>query len=95
MPALMAAFGIWYTNFYGAQNHGVISYAERLRYLPDYLQQLEMESNGKCVDKQGRAISYATSPVLFGGLGTSTQHSFFQMLQSIQRRQVKSNCKGK
>lgn len=80
MPALMAAFGIWYTNFHSAQNHGVISYAERLRYLPDYLQQLEMESNGKCVDKQGRAISYATSPVLFGGLGTSTQHSFFQML---------------
>lgn len=80
IPMLMAVLGVWYTNFHGAQNHGVISYAERLRFLPDYLQQLEMESNGKCVDKQGRSISYATSPVLFGGLGTSTQHSFFQML---------------
>lgn len=80
LPVLLAALGIWYTNFYGAQNHGVISYAERLRYLPDYLQQLEMESNGKCVDKDGNPVTYATSPVLFGGLGTTTQHSFFQML---------------
>ncbi|MGL4768083.1 MAG: glucose-6-phosphate isomerase [Formosimonas sp.] len=80
LPALLAAIGIWNTNFQGAQNHGVISYAERLRYLPDYLQQLEMESNGKCVDKDGQAVTYATSPVLFGGLGTTTQHSFFQML---------------
>ena len=80
LPVLLAALGVWYTNFYGAQNHGVISYAERLRYLPDYLQQLEMESNGKCVDKDGNPVTYATSPVLFGGLGTTTQHSFFQML---------------
>lgn len=80
MPAMLAMLGIWNTNFYGAQTHGVISYAERLRYLPDYLQQLEMESNGKSVDKQGQAIDYATAPVLFGGLGTTTQHSFFQLL---------------
>ena len=80
LPALLAALSIWNTNFQGAQSHGVISYAERLRYLPDYLQQLEMESNGKCVDKDGNAVTYATSPVLFGGLGTTTQHSFFQML---------------
>lgn len=80
LPALLAIIGIWNTNFHGAQTHGVISYSERLRYLPDYLQQLEMESNGKCVDKDGQPVSYATSPVLFGGLGTTTQHSFFQML---------------
>ncbi|TDR31284.1 glucose-6-phosphate isomerase [Hydromonas duriensis] len=80
LPALLAILGVWYTNFHGAQTHGVISYSERLRYLPDYLQQLEMESNGKCVDKEGKPVTYATSPALFGGLGTTTQHSFFQML---------------
>ena len=80
LPALLAILGIWNTDFLGAQTHGVISYSERLRYLPDYLQQLEMESNGKCVDRDGNAVTYATSPALFGGLGTTTQHSFFQML---------------
>lgn len=80
MPAMLAMLGVWYTNFHGAQVHGVISYAERLRYLPDYLQQLEMESNGKSINKQGEAVDYATAPVLFGGLGTTTQHSFFQLL---------------
>lgn len=80
LPALLAILGVWYTNFYGAQTHGVISYSERLRYLPDYLQQLEMESNGKSVDRDGQPVTYATSPALFGGLGTTTQHSFFQML---------------
>lgn len=80
MPALLALLGVWYTNFHGAQVHGVISYAERLRYLPDYLQQLEMESNGKSINKQGESVDYATAPVLFGGLGTTTQHSFFQLL---------------
>ena len=80
MPAMLAMLGIWYTNFHGAQVHGVISYAERLRYLPDYLQQLEMESNGKSINKQGESVDYATAPVLFGGLGTTTQHSFFQLL---------------
>ena len=80
MPAMLAMLGIWYTNFHGAQVHGVISYAERLRYLPDYLQQLEMESNGKSINKQGEPVDYATAPVLFGGLGTTTQHSFFQLL---------------
>ena len=80
MPAMLAMLGVWYTNFHGAQVHGVISYAERLRYLPDYLQQLEMESNGKSIDKQGESVHYATAPVLFGGLGTTAQHSFFQLL---------------
>ena len=80
MPAMLAMLGIWYGNFHGTQVHGVISYAERLRYFADYLQQLEMESNGKSTDKQGESIDYATAPVLFGGLGTVTQHSFFQLL---------------
>ncbi len=79
MPAMLAMLGIWHSNFYGAQMHGVISYAERLRYFADYLQQLEMESNGKSIDKQGQPIDYNTAPVLFGGLGTTSQHSFFQL----------------
>lgn len=80
MPAMLAMLGVWYGNFHGTQVHGVISYAERLRYFADYLQQLEMESNGKSIDKQGELIDYPTAPVLFGGLGTVTQHSFFQLL---------------
>ena len=80
MPAMLAVLGVWYGNFHGTQVHGVISYAERLRYFADYLQQLEMESNGKSIDKQGQSIDYSTAPVLFGGLGTVTQHSFFQLL---------------
>lgn len=86
LPALLALLGVWHTNFHGCQTHGVISYAERLRYLPDYLQQLEMESNGKSVDKNGHVIDYATAPVLFGGLGTTTQHSFFQLLHQGRLR---------
>ena len=79
-PVLLALMGIWYTNFWGAQSHVVLPYARRLDLLPDYLQQLEMESNGKRVDRQGRAVDYATAPVLFGNVGANSQHSFHQLL---------------
>ncbi len=79
-PVLLALMGIWYTNFWGAQSHVVLPYARRLDLLPDYLQQLEMESNGKRVDRQGRVVDYATAPVLFGNVGANSQHSFHQLL---------------
>ena len=80
MPVLLALLGIWYTNFFGAETHAVLPYAEALRELPAYLQQLEMESNGKGVDRDGQAVDYATVPVLWGSVGTNSQHAFHQML---------------
>jgi len=80
LPALLALLGVWNINFLDARTHAVLPYAHRLRLLPAYLQQLEMESNGKRVDREGRAISYATAPVLWGYEGTPSQHSFHQLL---------------
>ena len=80
VPALIALLGAWNVNFLGIQAHAVLPYAHRLRQLPAYLQQLEMESNGKGVDREGRALGYATAPVLFGAEGTPAQHAFMQLL---------------
>ncbi|HEX2652016.1 MAG TPA: glucose-6-phosphate isomerase [Burkholderiales bacterium] len=80
IPALMALLGVWNTNFLGSRAHAVLPYAHRLRLLPAYLQQLEMESNGKNVDRNGKPAAYATAPVLFGAEGTCSQHSFHQLL---------------
>jgi len=80
VPALMGLLGVWNVNFLGLHAHAVLPYAHRLRLLPAYLQQLEMESNGKGVDRAGRAVGYATAPVLFGAEGTNAQHSFMQLL---------------
>jgi glucose-6-phosphate isomerase len=80
VPVLLALIGVWNVNFLGAATHCVLPYAHALRLLPAYLQQLEMESNGKRVDREGRAVQYATVPVLWGGEGTVSQHSFHQLL---------------
>jgi glucose-6-phosphate isomerase len=80
VPALMALAGVWNTNFLGAGTHAVLPYSNALRLLPAYLQQLEMESNGKRVDREGREVQYATAPVLWGAEGTVSQHSFHQLL---------------
>ena len=80
VPALMALIGVWNTNFLAAPTHAVLPYSNALRLLPAFLQQLEMESNGKRVDHNGRAVDYATAPVLWGGEGTVSQHSFHQLL---------------
>ena len=80
IPALMAMIGVWNTNFLGAPTHAVLPYSNALRLLPMYLQQLEMESNGKRVDREGRALQYATCPVVWGLEGTVSQHSFHQLL---------------
>ncbi len=80
IPVILALIGIWYNNFYGIHRYAVIPYDQYLQYLPSYLQQLDMESNGKSVTLDNKLVNYATGPVLFGGAGTNVQHSFFQLL---------------
>lgn len=80
IPVLMALIGVWNTNFLGAATHAVLPYSNALRLLPSYLQQLEMESNGKRIDRRGQVVEYATAPVLWGAEGTVSQHSFHQLL---------------
>jgi glucose-6-phosphate isomerase len=80
IPVLMAMLGIWYRDFWGCAAHAVIPYDERMARFPAYLQQLEMESNGKSVDLSGTRVEYETAPVVFGEPGTNGQHAFFQML---------------
>jgi glucose-6-phosphate isomerase len=80
VPALVALVGIWNRNFLGAATHAVLSYASRLESLPAYLQQLEMESNGKRVDRDGNLVDFATCPVVWGGTETPGQHAFHQWL---------------
>lgn len=85
MPVLLALLGLWYIDFFGAETHAVLPYDHGLRRLPAYLQQLEMESNGKRVTRDGEAIDYATGPVLWGEPGTNSQHSFLQELHQGTR----------
>ncbi len=79
-PVLMALLAVWYRDFWGLQSRVVLPYAHRLRLLPDYLQQLQMESNGKRVDLEGRAVGCQTGPIVWGAAGTGGQHSFHQLL---------------
>ena len=80
LPFLLAALSVYHTNGFGHTNRAIIPYDESLYYLPSYLQQLEMESNGKSVTRTGEPITYQTSPVIWGGVGSNTQHSFHQLL---------------
>ena len=81
IPVIMALIGIWYNDYYNIHRYGVIPYDQYLKFLPSYLQQLDMESNGKSVRLDNKKITdYATGPALFGGAGTDVQHSFFQLL---------------
>lgn len=80
MPVLLALIGIWYSNFWHASTLAVLPYAEGLRRLPDYLQQLDMESNGKSINTQGEKVNYATGPIVWGQAGTNGQHAFYQLL---------------
>ncbi|MEZ5503308.1 MAG: glucose-6-phosphate isomerase [Halioglobus sp.] len=84
MPLLMSLLEVWYCNFLGATNHVVLPYDNGLQRLPDYLQQLTMESNGKRVSNAGQTLDYTTAPVLWGSAGTMGQHSFHQMLHQGQ-----------
>ena len=81
----MALLGIWYSNFLGAQSTAVIPYCERLQLLPSYLQQLDMESNGKATSLEGQTITYNTGAIVWGQTGTNGQHAFFQLLHQGTR----------
>ncbi len=80
LPVLLGLMDVWYRNFHGFTSRSVAPYHQGLRRLPAYLQQLEMESNGKRVDLDGHALPYGTSPVVWGEPGTNGQHAYFQML---------------
>ena len=80
IPIVMGLLGVWYRNFWGFATHAVLPYEQRLARLPAYLQQAEMESNGKSVTRDGEPVGWATSPVLWGEPGTNGQHAFFQLL---------------
>jgi glucose-6-phosphate isomerase len=85
MPALLGLLGVWYANFFGAAEQAVLPYDEYLALFPAYLQQLDMESNGKRVDLAGRAVEVDTGPVVWGQPGTDGQHAFFQLLHQGTR----------
>ena len=80
MPVIMALLGIWYRNFHGAQSQVLLPYYHYLRGLPAYIQQLDMESNGKSVTINNDDVKYATGPIIWGSEGTNGQHSFHQLI---------------
>ncbi len=80
LPIQLGLLDVWYRNFLGYTSRSIAPYHQGLRRLPAYLQQLEMESNGKCVDLDGAALPYGTCPVVWGEAGTNGQHAYFQML---------------
>ena len=80
LPVRLGLLDVWYRNFHGFDSRSIAPYCHALRRLPAYLQQLEMESNGKRVDRNGNALPYDTAPVLWGETGTNGQHAYFQML---------------
>ncbi len=85
MPVILAMIGIWNINFLGAETQAIIPYDQALHQLPAFLQQLDMESNGKSVDADGDPIDYATGPIVWGQTGSNGQHAFFQLLHQGSR----------
>lgn len=85
LPVIMAMLGIWYNNFFGSDTHAIIPYDQYLNRLPAYLQQLDMESNGKRVDREGKPVDYATGQIIWGELGSNGQHAFFQLIHQGAR----------
>lgn len=80
LPMLMGLLTVWYNNFFGAQTLGIMPYAEHMSRFPAYLQQLQMESNGKHVDLSTNHVNYQTGPIIWGEPGTDGQHSFYQLI---------------
>ncbi len=80
IPVIMALLGIWYNNFFGAESHVLLPYDYSLRYFSDYMQQGDMESNGKSVDLNGQKVDYDTGQIIWGQQGTNGQHAFYQLI---------------
>ena len=85
LPVIMGMLSIWYNNFFGSDTHAIMPYNQYLRRLPAYLQQLDMESNGKRVDRDGNLVNYATGQIIWGEPGTNGQHAFFQLIHQGTR----------
>ena len=85
MPVVLALLGVWYGGFFGAETHAVLPYDQYLGRLPAYLQQADMESNGKSTCRDGTSADYPTGPVVFGEPGTNGQHSFYQLIHQGTR----------
>ncbi len=85
MPAVLALIGVWNANVLGAESHAILPYDQGLRLLPAYLQQADMESNGKSVRRDGKPVKRATSPIVFGQPGTNGQHAFYQLIHQGTR----------
>jgi glucose-6-phosphate isomerase len=80
LPVLLGLLGVWYNNFFGAESHAVLPYDQYLHRFPAYLQQLDMESNGKRVTRSGTPVDYQTGPIIWGEPGTNGQHAFYQLI---------------
>ncbi|MBU3914825.1 glucose-6-phosphate isomerase [bacterium] len=80
LPVLMGLIGIWYNNFFEAQTQAILPYDQYLHRFPAYLQQCDMESNGKSIDRNGKKVDYQTGPVIWGEPGTNGQHAFYQLI---------------
>lgn len=85
LPVVMAMLSIWYNNFWGAETHAILPYDHYLRSLPDHLQQLDMESNGKRVNQHGEVLEYQSGPVIWGGVGANGQHAYHQLIHQGTR----------
>ena len=80
LPVLSALVGIWYNNFLGYESVAILPYDHRLRFLPAYLQQADMESNGKYISREAKKITYDSGPIIWGEPGTNGQHAFYQLI---------------
>lgn len=80
IPVVMALLGIWYNNFFKTESQAILPYGHYLRYFPAFMQQGDMESNGKGVDIQGNPVDYQTGPIIWGQTGTNGQHAFYQLI---------------
>jgi len=85
VPVLLGLIGIWYGNFFGAETQAVLPYSQYLQRLPAYLQQLDMESNGKAVQRDGASVTSTTGPIVWGTPGTNGQHAYYQLIHQGTR----------
>ena len=85
MPVILGMLGIWYANFWGTDTYGIFPYDQRLRLLVPFLQQLDMESNGKNVSRANKQVNYNTGPIVWGAPGTNGQHAFFELVHQGTR----------
>jgi glucose-6-phosphate isomerase len=85
LPVLLGLIGLWYNDFFGAETQAILPYSEYLSRFPGYLQQLDMESNGKSVTLEGDPVTYMTGPVVWGQPGTNGQHAYYQLIHQGTR----------